>query len=193
MAIPDRTPPQHIPHLLPPNSTDLEQAANVAVLRQSAKIPRNVARRLWNPYTCEVELLPWLAWAYGLQTWSNEWSEAVKRARVAEAIPIARTRGTVASIRKLFASYGGTFVLTEWWQKTPRGVPHTFEILMTLSGQDGDMASASFIQSVLDDIERTKPLRSHFTVSQGLNIKGGLKVACVARAVAYRRFTMQAQ
>ena len=192
MSFPDRNSTQTPAHLLPPNATPLEKALIAAALKQSAKLPRNVARRLWNPDSCPVELLPWLAWTFGLETWSNDWSEGVKRARIREAIPIARQRGTLGSIKRVLKSYGGSFVLTEWWQKTPQGIPHTFELLMTLSGQDGAQATAGFIESVIDDIQRTKPLRSHFTVTQGLSSKGGLRVTCVARAVMYRRLTMQA-
>lgn len=182
-----------LPDLLPPNATPLERAAIRAALAQFSALPVNVCRALWNPGTCPLELLPWLAWTFGLETWSDTWSEAIKRARVRNAIEIARKRGTVGSVRRALESYGGTFVLTEWWQTTPRGIPHTFHLLMVLSGQDGQAATAEFLESVLHDIDRTKPLRSHYTVTQGLATTGSIRVLTIARVLLYRRLHMQVQ
>lgn len=190
MAIPDNT-PQNPADLMPPNATPLERAINAAAADQLNRLPRNVARRLWNADTCPLEFLPWLAWTVGVEVWDSNWPENVKRARVKEAIPIARLKGTRGSIDRVLKSYGGDFAIQEWWQKNPKGIPHTFELSLNLSGAGGKEATAEFIEAVIDDINRTKPLRSHYTVIQGLKAKGELQIVAAVRTVIEVNLSMQ--
>lgn len=178
------------PNLLPPNATTLEKAIMAAVLKQYGKLPISAKRKLWNPDTCPMPLLPWLAWTFGLESWSNDWSEAVKRARVRGAIPVAKRRGTIGSMRRLLESYGGNMTIKEWWQYTPPREPHTFDITVVLNGKDGQSATAQFVQEVIDDIHRTKPVRSHFKFTQGLQVNGELKVAGCVRLIQFARIKM---
>lgn len=90
-------------NLLPPNSTPLERA--LALACEPTASP-DVLRTLWNPDSCPIELLPWLAWSLSIKEWDDAWPEERKRARIAEAFTIAKTEGTVASIRRVFASIG---------------------------------------------------------------------------------------
>lgn len=190
MPMPDNT-PDALPDLLPPNATLLERAINQATANQFARLPQNVSRRLWNPDTCPLDLLPWLAWTFGVEIWDSAWPENIKRARVKAAISIARGKGTLASIDRVLQSYGGDFALQEWWQTQPQGVPHTFQISLNLSGSDGEIGSAAFIESVVDDIDRTKPLRSHYTITQGLKAKSELRIVAAVRTVIEVNLTMQ--
>lgn len=190
MAMPDNT-PGTLPDLLLPNATPLERAINLAVADQLERLPKNVARRLWNPDTCPLDLLPWLAWTFGVEVWDSNWTESVKRTRVKEAIPIARRKGTRGSIDRVLKSYGGDFAIQEWWQKEPKGPQHTFEISPNLSGADGETASAAFIESVIEDINLNKPLRSHYTITQGLKAKSELQIVAPVRTVMEVNLTMQ--
>lgn len=90
-------------NLLPPNSTALERA--LAKACEYTADP-GVIRTLWDPYTCPTDLLPWLAWSLSIKEWDDAWPEDRKRDRIAEAFAIAKTEGTVASIRRVFASIG---------------------------------------------------------------------------------------
>ena len=55
--------------LLPTGSTALEIAAAEALASPGAmSVP---LRQLWNPYTCPVELLPYLAWAWSVDRWDQ--------------------------------------------------------------------------------------------------------------------------
>lgn len=173
--------------LLPPNATKIEQALAAIIQEQFDKLPMNVKRELWNPDKCPVHLLPWLAWTFGLESWDNTWSESIKRARIREAIPIAKSKGTLGSIRRLLKSYGGNIAIREWWQTEPKGEPHTFEIVLTLSGNDGEAATAEFITSVMRDIDRTKPVRSHYTATQGVQFNQKISAYGFMRIVAYTR------
>ena len=55
---------QAVPSLLPHNASPQERAIEAATARL-ADVPVPL-RDLWNPETCPAELLPWLAWAFGV-------------------------------------------------------------------------------------------------------------------------------
>jgi phage tail P2-like protein len=175
--------------LLPPNATALDRAAESVMVKHLDAIAQP-HRALWNPDTCPMETLPWLAWAVGVEAWRSEWPEAIKRALVRNAIQVQRQRGTLKSVRDTVASFGGDISIREWWQTTPQGIPHTFELVLTITGQDGEQASAAFVQDVMAEVSRVKPLRSHFSFVQGLSAQASLKLACVGRPVAYARLDM---
>lgn len=175
--------------LLPPNATPLDRAAESVMVKHLDAIDQP-HRALWNPDTCPLEFLPWLAWAVGVEAWRSEWPESIKRALVRNAIQVQRQRGTLKSVRDTVASFGGDISIREWWQTTPKGVPHTFELVLTITGQDGEQASAAFVQDVMAEVSRVKPLRSHFSFVQGLSAQASLKLACVGRPVAYARLDM---
>lgn len=172
--------------LLPNNATPQEQAIEASTARL-AGVPLPI-RDLWNPDTCPVDLLPYLAWALSLDDWKSYWPESVKRQRIRDAIAIQRKKGTAQSVRSAVASFGSSVALREWWQKTPKGDPHTFEATLTLGGNapgDGD-----FQADIINEINRTKPVRSHFTLTAGLSASGGVGVQGVARTLTYKRLTL---
>lgn len=178
--------------LLPPNASHLDRAAEAVLASRLSSIPQP-HRALWNPDTCPIALLPWLAWAMGVEAWRTEWPEAIKRAIVRNAIQVQRQRGTIKSVRDTVASFGGAISIREWWQATPKGVPHTFELVFTMTGQDGEQSSAAFVQDVMAEVARVKPLRSHFTFIQGLSASASITLAAVGRPVAYARLDMAVQ
>lgn len=179
-------------HLLPPNATMLERAALRSALTALDAVPVP-HRSLWNPATCPEHLLPWLAWAVGVEGWSNDWPIVVRRQRVASAFDIQRTKGTLYSVRRVVESFAGQIEIREWWETTPKGVPHTFELVLTLSGTGGEDASAEFTDAVLAEVNRAKPLRSHFTFIQGISVGGVARIAAVGRPVAYARLDTEVQ
>ena len=90
--------------LLPPNATPLEREIDgVSARLDELDVP---LRHLWNPARCPLALLPWLAWALGVETWDPDWPEAVKRRFCAEAFEVHREKGTVAAIRRVLNLIG---------------------------------------------------------------------------------------
>lgn len=174
--------------LLPPNATAGERALEAAMARLG-DIPVPL-RDLWHPATCPEALLPWLAWALSIDSWKAYWPIEVKRARVAAAIAIQRRKGTIQSIRDVIDSFGGAVEVTEWWQQTPKGVPHTFHLLLTLAGQGGELATAEYVDDVIAEIQRTKPVRSHFTFTQGVNLSSAVGLSAYARPLTYARLSL---
>ena len=176
--------------LLPPNATALERAFERATAR-IGDVPTPM-RDLWNADTCPEDLLPWLAWGLSLDTWQDYWPVHVKRARNRAALEIQRRKGTAQSVRQVVAAFGGAVQLREWWQMDPPGLPHTFEMVLTLSGEGGETATARYVDDVIGEVARTKPVRSHFTFTQGLQAIGGIGIGAGARAAVYRRMQFQA-
>lgn len=169
--------------LLPPSATAGELALEASTARVGdVDVP---LRSLWNPQTCPEDLLPWLAWALSIDAWKSYWPIEVKRARIASALAIQRHKGTVQSIRDVIAAFGGAVVMKEWWETTPPGVPHTFSLALTLSGQDGQEATAQYVDDVIAEIDRTKPVRSHYTFTQSSTASAQVGVAIVVRPCVY--------
>lgn len=174
--------------LLPPNARASERALEAATARIGGVA--TPLRELWNPWTCPEALLPWLAWSLSIDAWKSYWPLDVKRARVAAAIDIQRHKGTAKSIRDVIAAFGGAVELTEWWQKAPPGPPHTFDMVLTVAGRGGQTASAQYVDDVIAEVQRTKPVRSHFTFTQGVALYAGVGIAVVARTCTYARLNL---
>lgn len=143
--------------LLPPNSTVLESA----ILESSGSpgLPVPIAD-LWNPATCPLAVLPWLAWAVSVDEWDETWPEATQRAVVAAAIDIHRRKGTVGAVRQAITVTGRQSALVEWWQMTPPGAVHTFRVEVEI--EDRGVAVAE-LETMERQVTAAKPARSHFT------------------------------
>lgn len=174
-------------NLLPPNATRAEQAlARAAVTRH---LPVDITA-LWDADRCPTALLPWLAWALSVDEWKAYWPETVKRARVRAAIAIQRRKGTWGSVRDVVAAFGGSIMIREWWEMQPQGAPHTFEVVMTIANQGGETATANFVDDVIGEITRTKPVRSHFTFTQGMQASAGIGALAAAHGTTFRRIQL---
>ena len=147
-------------------------------------------RDLVNVQTCPPHFLPWLAYALSVDAWNPSWSDRVKRNLIAASIDLHKRKGSASSVRAVVQAFGGQIALREWWQMTPPGPPHTFDIVLTLNGNDGQVATQAFIEEVIDEVARTKPARSWFTVTQGLSADGALGVVAAARPALYRRLCL---
>lgn len=177
-------------NLLPPNATELEQRlAQVTGAIDTIPVP---LRSLWDADTCPLALLPWLAWQLSIDSWKSYWPESIKRERVRQALAIQRHKGTVASVRDVVESFGGSVELREWFQASPRGTPGTFELWLTLSGEGGTEATAAYVDDVIAEVTRTKPVSRHFTFTQGVTAASRVGVAAYARPAAYRRISLTA-
>ena len=103
--------------LLPPNATPFERAMEAAA-RQPLDVP---IPNLWSAMECPVALLPYLAWALGVEDWDSAWPEAVQRLAVADAFRIHREKGTLAGLKRLLGNAGAEHEYSE----RPAGVPMT--------------------------------------------------------------------
>lgn len=119
-------------------------------------------RDLWNPDTCPVRLLPYLAWARSVDRWDESWSEATKRAVVRDSFFVHQRKGTVAAVRRAIENIGYIVSLIEWWQiNEPAG---TFRITIDVMDIGITSEGVNELQRLIDD---TKPVSRHAT---GVNI-----------------------
>jgi len=144
--------------LLPPNATFLERAVEQASGINALQVPIDT---LWNPATCPVSHLPWLAWALSVDDWDITWDETTQRRVIAASIEIHRRKGTVAAVRAAITMLGHTGRLVEWWQTTPPGVPHTFLAEVEIGNRGLDDTAVTAIDR---QIAAVKPARSHYTL-----------------------------
>lgn len=90
--------------LLPPNASKFEQSVEtLADAATSLKVP---VRHLWSPQDCPLEVIAWLGWALSVDNWDPNWSEAQKRATVANAVEVHRRKGTVGAVKRALAVLG---------------------------------------------------------------------------------------
>lgn len=153
------------PSLLPPNSTKLERSVEQVSAR--ADDIDVIIASLWNPDTCDVQYLGFLAWALSVDVWDDRWSEDVKRAVVRESMPIHRQKGTIGAVRRALRSIGVDIDISEWFEHS--GDPHTFRL--DLYAQDlfagGLGINIRFLNQVQRAIEHVKPVRSRYHVRIG--------------------------
>ncbi|WP_338527113.1 phage tail protein I [Erwinia aphidicola] len=123
--------------LLPTGSSVLEvAAAEACAVIEKTPVP---LRRLWNPATCPVELLPYLARAWSVDRWDTGWSEATKRSVVASSAALHRHKGTLGAVRRVVEPLGYLITVTEWWQTGDAPGTFRLEIGVLESGIDEKM------------------------------------------------------
>lgn len=155
--------------ILPPHLSELERDLDAAMARLAAiNIPIST---LWNPHTCPVEVLPYLAWAMSVDTWRSDWPELIKRQVIAAAPDVHRTKGTRPALEMALAALNIDAELTEWWETAPAGPPGTFEIIAWVN-ENLTPKEQGFLNQVLygqidEAINHAKNARSHYTVKVG--------------------------
>jgi phage tail P2-like protein len=146
--------------LLPFNATAQELALEGATARISDVDV--LVRESWDPATCPVALLPWLAWAMSVDWWDSTWTEAQQRATIAASLMVHRHKGTVGAVNRIMGALGYSGQIVEWWQTAPQGVPHTFAANVEISDRG---ITDDAINAIAAQIDRVKPARSHYTLN----------------------------
>lgn len=160
--------------LLPVGSSPLEVAAAEACARlQRLPVP---LRTLWNPQTCPLELLPYLAWAWSVDRWDQSWPAETKRAVVAASQFIHRRKGTISAIRRVVEPLGYLIRITEWWQNNAQ--PGTFRL-------DVGVLETGISAEMYHELERligdAKPVSRHLTgLTINLDSSGQLRAAAAS-------------
>lgn len=157
--------------LLPTGSSALEVAAAEALASLGAmNVP---LRQLWNPQTCPVALLPYLAWAWSVDRWDSGWSESTKRGVVAASQYVHRHKGTIGAIRRVVEPLGYLIKVIEWWKTNE--APGTFRL-------DVGVLDTGITEEMYNELERliadAKPCSRHLIgLSINLDANGILPVA----------------
>ncbi|EGO9522140.1 phage tail protein I [Escherichia coli] len=142
------------PSLLPPSASDFMRCVERGTSRLSA-LPVSV-NQLWDPDTCPVALLPYLAWALSVDRWDRDWTEETKRQVIRDAWAIHRHKGTISAIRRVVEPFGYVINVTEWWQNgDPRG---TFRIDIGVQNAGITEETYSELTRLIDD---ARPVSRH--------------------------------
>lgn len=127
-----------------------------------------------------------LAYSFDLTTWRDSWSLSQKR-QVAKTVVAQKCRmGTLSAVKKVLASLGSAVSITEWWQQTPRGEPHTFEVVASISQIDGGLNQESQ-EDFFRLLDEAKPVRSHYTFTIVQSLIGQIDISAAVRPVSYAR------
>lgn len=157
--------------LLPVGSSPLEVAA-AAACAELTTMPVPL-RELWNPATCPVNLLPYLAWAFSVDHWDEGWTEETKRNVVSSAFFVHRHKGTIGAIRRVVEPLGYLIKLREWWETNAE--PGTFSL-------DIGVLENGITEEMYLEMERmiadAKPVSRHLTgLALNLEASGNIEVA----------------
>lgn len=142
--------------LLPVGSAPLEVAA-ARTCAELVRVPVPL-RDLWNPATCPLNLLPYLAWAFSVDRWDQRWPEATKRSVVMNAHFIHRHKGTISALRRVVEPLGYLIDVREWWQLNE--TPGTFRLVV-------GVLETGITEEMYRELERliadAKPVSRHLT------------------------------
>lgn len=158
----------HAP-ILPTNASPLEQRA-AQCLQLALHNPIPIAD-LINPDRCPVALLPYLAWAFSVDKWDENWTEAVKRLAIKQAFFIHKHKGTISAIRRVVEPIGYLSEVKEWWQENPQGIPGTFSLAIDVSENGINEETHRELLRLVDDV---KPVSRHLTLSIRITPQGKL-------------------
>ncbi|WP_129991581.1 phage tail protein I [Rahnella sp. CFA14(1/10)] len=157
--------------LLPSGSTQLEVAAAQALSQiGNLSVP---LRELWDPDFCPLELLPYLAWAFSVDRWDENWTEPAKRSAVRAAWFVHKHKGTIGALRRVVEPLGYLIRVTEWWQT--HDAPGTFRL-------DVGVLETGITEEMYQELERlitdAKPCSRHLIgLSINLDVTGDFYIA----------------
>lgn len=160
--------------LLPAGSSALEVAAATALAAlEQVPVP---LRTIWNPDTCPLELLPYLAWAFSVDRWDENWAEESKRSAVRGSWFVHKHKGTIGALRRVVEPLGYLIRVREWWQTHER--PGTFRL-------DIGVLETGITAEMYQELERlindAKPVSRHLSgLSINLEATGSVPVSAAS-------------
>lgn len=165
--------------LLPQNSTPLEKAMLTAELARLSLYKPEIVQTIWDPWTCPLPLLPFLAWSLSVDVWDNSWSEERKRRAVAASPEIHRRKGTRLAVEKALDVLDIESVVKEWWEEVPEARRGTFRL--DLIYRNGSPAFDAEIQTqAIAAAQAAKPKSRTMTTRLVLEARGALSVAATS-------------
>lgn len=112
-------------HLLPANSTEFEKKAAIAF--QDAVNNKILISELLNPDLCPSDFLDYLAWAFSVDYWQENWSDQEKRIAIKNSFIIHKKKGTLSALKKVVKLFGLDLKIKEWFEE-PVKEPGTFDL-----------------------------------------------------------------
>ena len=159
MAINDR-----YQSLLPANSRPLEHAlAGATAKLEPIPVPFDT---IWDVDTAPDSLLPYLAYAWSVDEWNDNWTDDTKREVIKNSLWVHERKGTLGAVKRALAAMNYDASVIEWFQKSPRGKAGTFSV--EVHPTTGIIADSILqIRAVIDAVKR---LSAHYDVFIGLTL-----------------------
>ena len=129
--------------LLPPNTTKLERSLEETTA-QISDVPVPITQYI-DPENCPAEFLPWLAWELSVDFWDENWTEAQKRAAIADSPYVHEKKGTPSAIKRSIETLGYTVKI--FTNRHERLAPHAFRMEIGVSSRGID-------EHLINEIER---------------------------------------
>lgn len=148
---------------------------------------RGLPSVLYNVDLWPGDILDHIATEFNFTAWDSTWDVERKR-RILKAYLIAykmRT-GTVYAVKQAIEAFGPGVSFTEWWQKAPKGYPHTFEVHIV--NPDGSSLTLEEQESLRSLIDAAKPVRSHYTMTMSCQYSGTFLVWAGIKEVLVYKF-----
>lgn len=150
--------------LLPANSRPLEHAlASIGAKLEPMPVP---FEQIWDIDQAPDELLPYLAYAWSVDEWNDNWTAETKRQVIKDSLWVHERKGTLGAVKRALSAMNYDATVIEWWQKSPRGNAGTFSI--ELHPTTGIIADSILqIRNVIDAVKR---LSAHYDVYLGYTL-----------------------
>ena len=177
--------------LLPINASKLLKDLERSGLKISYLEAKN--KDVLSPDKLGIDILPWLAWSLSIDSWSDDWSSDVKREMVKNSISLHRIKGTKKAIKQALDIVGVFGDIVEWWEVTPKMIPHSFNITTYLNdnlNENSDVIIDLDTQKKLINlIENVKPARSHFNFKLGVRFESQVSYVVSSRVRQFANFS----
>lgn len=132
------------------------------------------------------EQLDHMAAEWDASVWRSSWPIQIKRRILNNVILEKRKRGTLGAVKKAIETIASFTSLTEWWQETPKGTPHTFKVIASLNNYEGVLES-DLQEDLFGLIDDAKPVRSHYDFILQKRYSGEIGAIGLYRKLAYAR------
>lgn len=132
------------------------------------------------------EQLDHMAAEWDASVWRQSWPIQIKRRILNNVILEKRKRGTLGAVKKAIETIASFTSLTEWWQETPKGTPHTFKVIASLNNYEGVLES-DLQEDLFGLIDDAKPVRSHYDFILQKRYSGEIGAIGLYRKLAYAR------
>ncbi|HAY0634732.1 TPA: phage tail protein I [Serratia marcescens] len=140
--------------LLPPSAGAWMRHTETVTARLSAITV--ALRTLWTPTACQVELLPYLAWALSVDRWDKNWPAEKKIAAIQQSYWLHRRKGTRAAVRRVIEDMGFAASFTEWFDTGDQ--PGTFRLEVDVNDVGITVKTLSELERLVGD---AKPVSRH--------------------------------
>jgi len=156
--------------LLPPNASELDRNIEQVAIN-STDLPVQITD-LWDPFSCPLSLLPWLAWAVSVDEWDDRWPENIKRQVVQNSFDVHRYKGTPYAVQKALDSLNIKSFLREWWEPDGSQEPGTMTAVAlvneNLTDDTDGLLNKDTLEQVTRVIKSAKRGVIHFDVELGV-------------------------